>query len=83
MIMIDSYDVLFYIILFGIFALLILAVVFSVKDEADYYYECVTIDGETINCESICAGEAGITGTRDGTTYLIKQYTKKEKKKDE
>lgn len=78
--MIDSYDVLFYIILIGIFALLILAVIFSVKDETNYYYECVTIDGEQINCESVYTGEAGITGTRDGTTYLIKQYTRKEKK---
>ena len=81
--MIDSYDVLFYLILFVMFVFVIAAVVLSVKDEANYYYECVTIDGETINGESIYKGEAGITGTRDGTTYLIKQYTKKEKKKDE
>ena len=51
-------------------------ITYAIKVDAKYEYECITIDGEKITCDSIDRSESGLLGTRDGTTYMIKQYTR-------
>ena len=49
---------------------------YVISEESKYQYECVTIDNETITCDKVNTTEGGIIGTRDDTSYLIKQYKK-------
>lgn len=66
----------------------IMYAVFAIKEEVEnetiYQYECVTLDNETITCDRVNKTQSGIIGTRDDTSYLIKQYKKvKKENKDE
>ena len=62
---------------------LLLGIIFGITEIVKsinlYQYECITIDNETITCDKIKESESGIIGTRDDTSYLIKQYKKIEK----
>ena len=65
-------------------SILIFGISEIVNDINLYQYECITIDNETITCDRVNTTEGGIIGTRDDTSYLIKQYKKiKKEVKDE
>lgn len=51
-------------------------IVVAVQEDGKYIYECITLDGEKITCDSVNESDAGLIGRRDGTSYLIKQYKK-------
>lgn len=43
----------------------------------DKEYDCITIDNEHITCEQVWVHDGMITGIKDNTTYIIKQYTER------
>ena len=58
---------------------LVLAIKEDIENKTFYQYECVTLDNEIITCDRVDTTEGGIIGTRDDTSYLIKQYKKVKK----
>lgn len=67
-----------------LFAMTVIIVVVAVQEDEKYIYECITLDGEKITCDSVNESEAGLIGRRDDTSYLIKQYKKvRNENKDE
>ena len=82
---IDAFCISIIVILIILFiSTLIFGISEIVNDINLYQYECITIDNETITCDRVNTTEGGIIGTRDDTSYLIKQYKKiKKEVKDE
>ena len=76
--MTDDFIDIFCISIITILLILIFPLIFVIVESISnlYQYECVTLDNETITCDNVKTTEGGIIGTRDDTSYLIKQYKK-------
>ena len=63
-------------IIASLLILVLATIIVGITEESKYQYECITLDNETITCDRVKTTESGIIGTRDDTSYLIKQYKK-------
>lgn len=76
-----DFDYILLCIITAILVFLLIIVILAIIEDGKYIYECITLDGEQITCDSIDKSESGLLGKRDGTVYLIKQYKRINKEK--
>lgn len=80
----DLEDIFRILALLVMFLSAIIIIITVVQEDGKYIYECITLDGEKITCDSVNESTAGLIGRRDDTSYLIKQYKKvRNENKDE
>lgn len=78
----DYFEEILFVIMLAMVLFGIITIIIAVKENGEYIYECITFDNETITCDNVKESEAGLIGRRDGTSYLIKQYKKIKKEKE-